>query len=30
MPCWGRLPYAPGADPAGMAAHLAIAGSGRE
>lgn len=30
MPCWGRLPYAPGADPASIAAHLAIAGSGRE
>ncbi len=30
MPCWGRLPYAPGAAPAYMAAHLAIAGSGRD
>jgi len=24
MPCWGRLPYAPGADPATLAARLAI------
>jgi len=22
MPCWGRLPYAPGADPASLADRL--------
>ncbi len=26
MPCWGRLPHAPGADPAQLASHLSIDG----
>lgn len=26
MPCWGRVPYAPGADPASLASHLVLGG----